>query len=272
MNFKNTFFFAIAFIILAFTLKGCRPKENKTHPSRFHYEKFRDSVANENKKTAPDSTNLFDSRLFTPGKDSVGNLLAKIDSQWHHDAAMMDQMDSLIKRLKNQDELPPADKEKIKENIRILDSFLNHQDTAYSVFHITCKEKECPLYAAISKSKQILYLYIEGELKDSFKVSTGVKKFTTPDMNRKPSGPVFTRYTSHKFPGGNYMGLGNMPYAVFISGGYAIHGTTPGNFSKLGTIASHGCIRMHPDNARVFYELVKLFSLSNTWVTVRDTL
>jgi lipoprotein-anchoring transpeptidase ErfK/SrfK len=63
-----------------------------------------------------------------------------------------------------------------------------------------------------------------------------------------------------------------MPYAVFIRGGYAIHGTTPGNFSKLGTPASHGCIRLHPDHGRVFYELVKLVGLSNTWVNVRDSL
>ena len=66
--------------------------------------------------------------------------------------------------------------------------------------------------------------------------------------------------------------MGNIPYAVFVKGGYAIHGTTPGNFSKLGTEASHGCIRLHPDHGRVFYELVRLIGLSNTWVKVQDTI
>ena len=109
-------------------------------------------------------------------------------------------------------------------------------------------------------------------LKDSFPVSTGIKKYTTPNINLRPTGPLFTKYTSRKWPGGNYKGLGNMPYAVFVKGGYAIHGTTPGNFSKLGTVASHGCIRIHPDNARVFYELVNLVGISDTWVNVRDSI
>jgi lipoprotein-anchoring transpeptidase ErfK/SrfK len=117
-----------------------------------------------------------------------------------------------------------------------------------------------------------VYLHLDGELKDSFPVSTGTKKYTTPNLNLRPTGPLFTKYTSRKWPGGNYKGLGNMPYAVFVKGGYAIHGTTPGNFSKLGTAASHGCIRIHPDNARVFYELVNLVGISDTWVNVRDSL
>ena len=107
---------------------------------------------------------------------------------------------------------------------------------------------------------------------DSFKVSTGKGKYETPELNVRPSGPLFTKYTSKKFPGGNYQGLGNMPYVVFVRGGYAIHGTTPGNFSKLGTKASHGCIRLHPDNAKIFFELVKRIGLDNTWVTVSDSL
>jgi lipoprotein-anchoring transpeptidase ErfK/SrfK len=80
---------------------------------------------------------------------------------------------------------------------------------------------------------------------------------------------MYLKYTSKKFPGGNYMGLGNMPYAVFIKGGYAIHGTTPGNFSLLGRTGSHGCIRLHPENAKTFYDLVQKHTLKNTWVTVQ---
>jgi hypothetical protein len=49
-------------------------------------------------------------------------------------------------------------------------------------------------------------------------------------LNVRGSGPIFKKYTSKKFSGGNYEGLANMPYAVFIKGGYAIHGTTTGNF------------------------------------------
>jgi lipoprotein-anchoring transpeptidase ErfK/SrfK len=99
-----------------------------------------------------------------------------------------------------------------------------------------------------------------------------MKHYTTPNISQHPSGPTFIKYTSRKFPGGNYKGFGNMPFAVFVKGGYAIHGTTPGNFSKLGNIASHGCIRLHPDNARIFYDLVKIYGLNNTWVKITDSL
>lgn len=161
------------------------------------------------------------------------------------------------------------EKANLKENIRVLDSFLTANKSDEK---ISCREKECYLYVEVIKSRQMLYLHLDGMLKDSFPVSTGTKKYTTPNLNTRPTGPLFTKYTSRKWPGGNYKGLGNMPYAVFVKGGYAIHGTTPGNFSKLGTLASHGCIRLHPDNARVFYELVKLVGLSDTWVNVRDSL
>ena len=63
-----------------------------------------------------------------------------------------------------------------------------------------------------------------------------------------------------------------MPYAVFLQGGYAIHGTTMGNFLKLGTKASHGCIRLHPDNAKVFNALVKTVGLQETWISIKDSL
>ncbi len=254
--------------LLIFSL-SCSDIKKKKRFENFQYERFKDSVRSENKKAINDTSNIFDGKVFTPGVDSLNTLLVKIDTLWHRDAAMMEQMDTLIKQLKNVDKYSPAEKEKIKENIRVLDSFLVNKNDTVKTY---CRESECPLFAAINKSKQMLYLFIEGELMDSFQVSTGMKNYTTPDLNVRPSGPLFTKYTSRKFPGGNYKGLGNMPYAVFVRGGYAIHGTTPGNFPKLGTVASHGCIRLHPDNARIFYELVKLFGLEHTWVSVRDSL
>jgi len=74
---------------------------------------------------------------------------------------------------------------------------------------------------------------------------------------------------SSKFPGGDYNGLGNMPYAVFVDGGFAIHGTTRGNWPLLGQVASHGCIRVHPDNGFIFNRLVRQHGVKNTWITIR---
>ncbi len=260
----------VTIIFLSLMLfQSCETKERKTKVKIKSYQQFRDSVLAENRSIAPDTSNLFDDAAFVPGVDSVKTLLHDIDTMLHRQASLMEQMDTLIKRLKKAESYSPEEKEKLKENIRMLDSFLvNNKNKEKS----TCGEKECYLYVEIIKSKQLLYLYLDGELKDSFKVSTGMGKYKTPDLNVRPSGPLFTKYTSRKWPGGNYKGLGNMPYVVFVRGGYAIHGTTPGNYSKLGNPASHGCIRLHPDHGRVFYELVKLIGLSNTWVNVRDSL
>ncbi|MBL7766414.1 MAG: L,D-transpeptidase [Chitinophagaceae bacterium] len=131
-----------------------------------------------------------------------------------------------------------------------------------------CRQQQCALWAHVILSEQKLYLYVQGQLIDTFKVSTGIKGRETPEMDKRPDGRMYKKYTSNKFPGGNYMGLGNMPYVVFISGGFAIHGTTKGNIKKLGKRASHGCIRLHPDNGRIFYEMVKAAGNKNTWVTI----
>ncbi|OFZ30239.1 MAG: hypothetical protein A2622_09285 [Bdellovibrionales bacterium RIFCSPHIGHO2_01_FULL_40_29] len=174
------------------------------------------------------------------------------------------------------DELNP-----FAENI---ESLLNEMDQDYeletgrSAFEITipnfteasCKQKGCEIYAQIVKSEQKLYLYIQGILQTSWSVSTGLPKYETPHLNTHPNGRIYDAYTSKKFPGGDYKGLGNMPYAVFIEGGFAIHGTAESNWPKLGRKASHGCIRIHPDNALYFNRLVREAGVRNTWVSVQE--
>ncbi len=255
-------------IFLIFSCQN-KPTPAVSTSAGFKYEAFRDSLLIQQADTTHDSTNLFDANLFVPGKDSLDPMLVKMDSLLHREYGVITGADSLISHIRRYEVYSPEEKLRIRENVRTLDSFLMFRD---SMSAFSCKGKDCLLYAEVVKSVQTLYLYIYGELKDSFKVSTGIKKYETPVMNTRPAGPVLTKYTSRKFPGGNYKGLGNMPYVVFIRGGYGIHGTTPGNFSKLGTRASHGCIRLHPDNARVFNELVKLFGLDHTWVVVKDSL
>lgn len=132
----------------------------------------------------------------------------------------------------------------------------------------SCYRNSCKIWADVDKRAQRLYLYIDGVLTYTWKTSTGKAGYTTPDFDRHPDGRIYDKYTSGKYPGGDYNGLGNMPYAVFISGGYAIHGTPRGNWSRLGSPASHGCIRMHPDNGQIFNVLVRRNGKYNVWITV----
>jgi hypothetical protein len=245
----------LCFICLCFLIY-CKDKKTETTTASekpgFEYQSFRDSIYKV-RDTLYDSTNVFDDDSYDPASDSLGMIFSSFDT--------------LMSQIKRQDSLPESEKLALKENLAMLDSFYSNKvDTSSG----GCKENECGLFVHVIKSRQILHLYINGEMKDSFDISTGLPKYSTPAMSMRPRGPVFMKYTSRKFPGGNYRGLGNMPYAVFIKGGYAIHGTTTGNLKKLGNQASHGCIRLHPDNARLFYELVKAFGLKNTWVKVDE--
>ncbi|MFZ2100663.1 MAG: L,D-transpeptidase [Oricola sp.] len=58
-----------------------------------------------------------------------------------------------------------------------------------------------------------------------------------------------------------------MPYSIFFLRGYAIHGTT--DIRNLGKPASHGCVRLNPDNAKALYELVRSVGKESTEIVIR---
>lgn len=132
----------------------------------------------------------------------------------------------------------------------------------------SCYRESCAIYAEVDKSSQTLRLYINGRLQDQMLVSSGMSGFGTPDFDKRFNGRIYDAFSSTKYPGGDYRGLGNMPYAMFISGGFAIHGTPEGNWRYLGRPASHGCIRVHPDNAYQMNRMLRRVGVRNSWVTV----
>lgn len=186
-----TFFTAIIFVF-----SSCNPADKKPAVVKFEYKAFKDSISKLKYDTSGDTGNIFDSSAFTPGIDSLNTLLVKMDTLWRRDAAIM-LADTFIKTMKKGEHFTPEEIATAKQNLAALDSFLKQQpDTS----KILCRGLDCPLYAEIIKSSQTLYLYIAGELVDSFKVSTGMKKYETPKMNLRPSGPLFTKYKSKKYP------------------------------------------------------------------------
>lgn len=46
-----------------------------------------------------------------------------------------------------------------------------------------------------------------------------------------------------------------MPYSIFFSGGYSIHGSYA--ISTLGQPVSHGCVRLSPAHAAQLYDMVR---------------
>jgi len=59
-----------------------------------------------------------------------------------------------------------------------------------------------------------------------------------------------------------------MPFAVFYDRGWAIHGTSA--VGRLGSPASHGCVRLETANAEIFYNLVREIGAGNTRVIVEN--
>jgi hypothetical protein len=58
-----------------------------------------------------------------------------------------------------------------------------------------------------------------------------------------------------------------MPHAIFFTRkGHAIHGTA--ETQKLGRPASHGCVRLAPENARTLFALVKETGLEKTEIVL----
>lgn len=180
------------------------------------------------------------------------------------------------------DDLNPFSKE-IDQQLQKIDE-LYFQQTGHSGFSDSmteweifapnilnnCNRTSCKVWAYVNKTKQRLYLYIDGQHVETWKVSTGASGYETPNFDRHPNGRIYDAYSSIKFPGGDYNGLGNMPYAVFIQDGFAIHGTGEGNWKNLGKKASHGCIRLHPNYAYKFNRLVRQNGIYQVWITVSN--
>ncbi len=112
----------------------------------------------------------------------------------------------------------------------------------------------------VSKSSQRMSVLIDGTSRYNWPVSTGAKRYTTPSGVFKPE------WLARKWRSKQY-GNAPMPHSIFFHDGYAIHGTT--EIARLGKIASHGCVRLHPDNAAKLFELVQQ-EMAHTRVVVSD--
>ena len=111
----------------------------------------------------------------------------------------------------------------------------------------------------ISISQQEMQVYRDGQQLYVWPVSTAQSPKVTPKGSWTPQS-LSKNHRSKLY------GNAPMPWSIFYSGNYAIHGTT--SIKRLGRPASHGCVRLHPDNAKVLYRMVQAAGLSDTRVTV----
>jgi hypothetical protein len=113
----------------------------------------------------------------------------------------------------------------------------------------------------ISKSQQRASVTVDGTEVYRWPVSTGVRGHDTPAGNFRPQ-----RLERHWYS--RQYEMTPMPWAVFFHRGYAVHGTMEAY--NLGHAASHGCVRLRPDNAALLYSLVRRQGLANTKIVVMN--
>jgi hypothetical protein len=100
----------------------------------------------------------------------------------------------------------------------------------------------------VDKSAQRLTVEVDGATRYQWPVSTARWGYRTPNGSYRPER-LERQWYSRKYD------WSPMPHSIFFSGGYAIHGSY--EVSRLGRPASHGCIRLHPNNAATLFDLVQ---------------
>ena len=112
----------------------------------------------------------------------------------------------------------------------------------------------------IDKTKQRMTIFLDGVKKYEWPVSTGKGGYSTP------SG-TYTATSMNEIWYSKQWDNAPMPHSIFFKkDGHAIHGSY--EVKSLGKPASHGCVRISPDNAATLYTLVAKNGLEKTQVVL----
>ena len=114
----------------------------------------------------------------------------------------------------------------------------------------------------IDKATQQMTVSVDGATRWTWPVSTGRRGYETPAGSFKPFRLEEDHYSKE-------WDEAPMPHSIFFTmEGHAIHGSF--ETRNLGRRASHGCVRISPQNAEKLFSLVKREGLSNAKVVVRE--
>lgn len=111
----------------------------------------------------------------------------------------------------------------------------------------------------ISLASQSMNVMVDGAPYATWPISTGRQGYGTPSGNFRPQSLRKMHYSSR-------YNWAPMPHSIFFHHGFAIHGTS--EVGRLGRPASHGCIRLSPQNARALYGLVSRHGMGNTRISI----
>jgi uncharacterized protein (TIGR02246 family) len=120
--------------------------------------------------------------------------------------------------------------------------------------------KKIAVLINIDKTKQRMTVVIDGMETYDWPVSTGKAGYSTP------SG-TYTATSMNEIWYSKQWDNAPMPHSIFfMKDGHAIHGSN--EVKNLGKPASHGCVRISPENAATLYALVAENGLENTQIAL----
>jgi lipoprotein-anchoring transpeptidase ErfK/SrfK len=129
---------------------------------------------------------------------------------------------------------------------------------------LTIFQPKPKIVATVSLAEQKMYVAVtdnRGRTQTHvWSVSTGARGFETPKGEFTPT------WLSKDHKSSQYDDA-PMPHAVFFNQGIAVHGTDA--VARLGSPASHGCVRLTQENAATFFGLVQAYGRFNTKIVVK---
>src|SRR4051812_14467081 len=119
---------------------------------------------------------------------------------------------------------------------------------------------DAAVLVTIDKSVQLMTVELDGRPLYQWPVSTGKAGYDTPSGKYK----AFRMERDHF---SREWDDAPMPFSIFFTPkGHAIHGSY--EVKRLGSAASHGCVRLSPKNAETLFALVKSEGMNNTKVVL----
>lgn len=116
------------------------------------------------------------------------------------------------------------------------------------------------ILVTVDKSTQTMTVAKDGQVVHQWPVSTGRRGYDTPNG-------TFRAFRMEKDHFSKEWDDAPMPNSIFFTKvGHAIHGYL--DTKNIGRPASHGCVRLSPDHAKVLYAMVEKDGVLNTTVTL----
>ncbi|MBR0776692.1 L,D-transpeptidase [Bradyrhizobium diazoefficiens] len=131
---------------------------------------------------------------------------------------------------------------------------------AFSLMLLGAGTAQAKVDITVDKDNQLMTVVVDGATRYRWPVSTGIPSRETPNG-------AFRAFRMEEDHYSKEFDDAPMPHAIFFTKiGHAIHGTD--SVGRLGSPASHGCVRLSRQNASTLYALVQQQGVLNTSVTL----